>query len=224
MSRKGRPSSEHVSSMSRKAGPTCKDISPTSFIRCLGSEEVSLMSQKACPDSDDVSPLSRQGFRIHTTCHRCRAKHVRLAKTRHRRRPPGTWVQKRCHRCSESPVRIQTTCHGCRAKHVRVENTCHRRCSIGVRVKKMCHPCRARGSRFRRRATDVAQSTFALRTHVTDVVQQASGLRRCVTHVTPGVPDSHEVLPVKVGPEWGTGEKGPVMGGPVRKGPVMKTG
>ncbi|VDO87285.1 unnamed protein product [Heligmosomoides polygyrus] len=54
--------------------------------------------------------------------------------------------------------------------------------------------------------TDVAQSTFELRTHVTDVVQQASVFRRGVTDVAPEVPDSHDVLPVKVGPVMVTGE------------------
>ncbi|VDP31159.1 unnamed protein product [Heligmosomoides polygyrus] len=101
---------------------------------------------------------------------------------------------------------IQTTCQRCRAKHVRLEKTCDRRRSSGAWIQKRCHQCRERPSRFRRRVTDVAQCTFGSRTHITDVVQQASGFRRGVTVVAPGVPDSHDVFPVKVGPVMGTSE------------------
>ncbi|VDP55371.1 unnamed protein product [Heligmosomoides polygyrus] len=67
-------------------------------------------------------------------------------------------------------------------------------------IQTTCHRCRARGCGFRRRVNDIMQSTSGLRTHVTDVVQQASGFRGGVIDVAPEVPDSHDVLTVKVGP------------------------
>ncbi|VDP32259.1 unnamed protein product [Heligmosomoides polygyrus] len=46
----------------------------TQRVNDVTQKEMSPMSRKACSDSDDVSPMSRQGFRIHTTCQRCHAK------------------------------------------------------------------------------------------------------------------------------------------------------
>ncbi|VDO89701.1 unnamed protein product [Heligmosomoides polygyrus] len=53
----GVPDSHDVLTISRKPRLAREDMSPTWFIRCLGSEGVSLMSRKACPDSDDVLPV-----------------------------------------------------------------------------------------------------------------------------------------------------------------------
>uniref|UniRef100_A0A183GD82 Col_cuticle_N domain-containing protein n=1 Tax=Heligmosomoides polygyrus TaxID=6339 RepID=A0A183GD82_HELPZ len=57
-------------------------------------------------------------------------------------------------------------------------------------------------SGFRRRVTDVALGVFGFKRRVTDVAQS----RRGVTNVAKGLPDSDDVLPVKVGPVMGTGE------------------
>ncbi|VDO68659.1 unnamed protein product [Heligmosomoides polygyrus] len=69
------------------------------------------------PNSDDVSTMSCQGFRIHTTCQRCRSKDVRIENT-----SPASLVSR--------PVSEEVSPMSLKA--VRIENRYHRRRSSGA--------------------------------------------------------------------------------------------